>query len=125
MDKFPFEHNALTAISEGRHSDPFSILGLHAIAGEYWLCAFDPGAEALIVLPASGDEIPAQSTGVAGVLSLNCPMKSPIVCAGKVMAANGKWTILTALPPFWANWTNIYWPRAITRAFGMFWARIQ
>jgi 1,4-alpha-glucan branching enzyme len=76
MSNFPFEHNAVTAISEGRHSDPFSILGLHVIAGEYWLCAFDPSAEALIVLPASGDEIPAQSTGVAGVFAAKLPNKT-------------------------------------------------
>jgi 1,4-alpha-glucan branching enzyme len=38
------------AIAEGRHGDPFAVLGLHKRAGKWVVVAFDPGAEAMTVL---------------------------------------------------------------------------
>jgi 1,4-alpha-glucan branching enzyme len=69
-------HDALLAISQGRSTDPFAILGLHEIGGEYWLCAFDPGAEGLVVLPADGGEYPATLTEVAGVFIAKLPRQT-------------------------------------------------
>lgn len=69
-------HDALMAISQGRSADPFAILGLHEIGGEYWLCAFDPGAEGLVVLPADGGEYTATATAVAGVFVAKLPRQT-------------------------------------------------
>ena len=54
------------AIVEGRHGDPFSVLGLHQRGGRWVLLAFDPGAEALQVLAKT--RVVAQQ--VAGCLGL-------------------------------------------------------
>ncbi|MGV8952568.1 MAG: 1,4-alpha-glucan branching protein GlgB [Cypionkella sp.] len=39
-----------TAIAEGRHGDPFSVLGLHKRGKTWVVLGFDPGAEAMFVL---------------------------------------------------------------------------
>ncbi len=41
---------AAQAIAEGRHGDPFSVLGLHKRAGAWVVCAFVPGADHVQVL---------------------------------------------------------------------------
>jgi len=42
--------SAARALAEGRHGDPFSVLGLHQRAGKWVVTAFVPGAEHLWVL---------------------------------------------------------------------------
>lgn len=44
------DHGAAKAIVEGRHGDPFSVLGLHKRDGAWVVTAFVPGAERLWVL---------------------------------------------------------------------------
>lgn len=45
---------AVAALLAARHSDPFSVLGLHADAGgALWLRALLPGANAVVVLDAT------------------------------------------------------------------------
>ena len=62
MAKPLIDKNTAAALVEGRHEDPFSVLGLHQRAGKWAVLALDPGAEALVVL-ADGKEIKAQALG--------------------------------------------------------------
>ncbi|EKE17028.1 MAG: hypothetical protein ACD_10C00659G0002, partial [uncultured bacterium] len=50
MTDLLIEPGAAAAIAEGRHGDPFSVLGLHKRGGKWVVLAFDPGAESLTVL---------------------------------------------------------------------------
>jgi 1,4-alpha-glucan branching enzyme len=48
----------IQALLEGRHGDPFAVLGLHAgVDGRWWLRALLPGASAVQVLDARGREL--------------------------------------------------------------------
>jgi hypothetical protein len=49
--------DAIAAIVEGRHTDPFAVLGPHDANGAVAVRAFVPGAETLDVLPRDGDEV--------------------------------------------------------------------
>jgi 1,4-alpha-glucan branching enzyme len=52
------------AIVEGRHGDPFSVLGPHRRGGKWVVTAFVPGAESLSVLTGkSGQELEATHWG--------------------------------------------------------------
>ncbi|MGL6212005.1 MAG: GlgB N-terminal domain-containing protein, partial [Paracoccaceae bacterium] len=60
MEQRLIDDGVAWAISEGRHGDPFSVLGLHQ-RGETWVVtAFVPGASKLWVLTAGG-EVPARA----------------------------------------------------------------
>ena len=73
MQHTPFDFDTVLAISEGRHPDPFAVLGLHQIKGAWWVCAFDPGAEQMFVLPKTGAPIAGISLGVQGVFAAHVP----------------------------------------------------
>ena len=73
MQHTPFDFDTVLAISEGRHPDPFAVLGLHQIKGAWWVCAFDPGAEQMFVLPKTGAPIAGISLGVQGVFAAHMP----------------------------------------------------
>ena len=57
--------NAAAAIAEGRHGDPFAVLGLHKRGGKWVVLAFDPGAEGLQVLVGKAGK-PVAALPVAG-----------------------------------------------------------
>ncbi|MGR3502366.1 1,4-alpha-glucan branching protein GlgB [Pseudaestuariivita sp.] len=44
MTDLPFSEEASQALIEGRHGDPFSVLGPHKVGRTRYVCAFDPGA---------------------------------------------------------------------------------
>ena len=78
MAKPLIDQSTAAALVEGRHDDPFSVLGLHLRAGKWVVLAFDPGAEALVVL-AGGKEIKAQALGhglFGAELSAQMPYRS-------------------------------------------------
>ncbi|MBC7739415.1 MAG: 1,4-alpha-glucan branching protein GlgB, partial [Candidatus Saccharibacteria bacterium] len=50
MTQPPFDHGTAQAIVEGRHGDPFAVLGPHLVGGEWVVTAFVPGAEKLFLL---------------------------------------------------------------------------
>ena len=53
------DQGAALAIAEGRHGDPFSVLGLHKREGAWVVTAFVPGAESVEVLTGkSGKPVP-------------------------------------------------------------------
>ena len=54
-----FEPHAARAICEGRHGDPFGVLGPHALGKGVVVRAFVPGAERLTLLLAKGKEVAA------------------------------------------------------------------
>ncbi len=54
------DHDALYALVEGRHGDPFSVLGLHGFGSGYVIRAYIPGAIAVDVIAAGSGEILAQ-----------------------------------------------------------------
>jgi 1,4-alpha-glucan branching enzyme len=59
------DHGAARAIVEGRHGDPFSVLGLHKRDGAWVLTAFVPGAEKLWVLTGkAGKPVVAEAVAV-------------------------------------------------------------
>ena len=64
------------AIAEGRHGDPFAVLGLHKRAGKWVVVAFDPGAEAMRILVGKAgkpiDAVMLQN----GVFAAELPKKS-------------------------------------------------
>jgi 1,4-alpha-glucan branching enzyme len=72
------DHGAARAIVEGRHGDPFSVLGLHKRDGTWVLTAFVPGAERVTVLvgkagkPVMADPVP----GCDGLFCAALPKKS-------------------------------------------------
>ena len=55
------DDGAAWAIAEGRHGDPFSVLGLHRRGMAWILAAFVPGAERLWVLTDAADPIEARA----------------------------------------------------------------
>ncbi len=70
------EDGAAWAIAEGRHGDPFSVLGLHKRAGRWVVTAFVPGAERLWVLTGkAGTPSEAQHWG-QGLFLCALPRKS-------------------------------------------------
>ncbi|TQX87734.1 MULTISPECIES: 1,4-alpha-glucan branching protein GlgB [Rhizobium] len=54
------DHDALYALVEGRHGDPFSVLGLHGFGSGYVIRAYIPGAISVDVIAAGSGEILAQ-----------------------------------------------------------------
>jgi 1,4-alpha-glucan branching enzyme len=66
--------SAARALAEGRHGDPFSVLGLHQRAGKWVVTAFVPGAEHLWVLTGKTAKpvaaTPVQGTGGLFVAAL-------------------------------------------------------
>ena len=73
------DHGAARAIVEGRHGDPFSVLGLHKREGAWVVTAFVPGAERLWVL-----------TGKAGKAAEADP--SPTSPASAASPLTASWT---------------------------------
>lgn len=64
------------AIVEGRHGDPFSVLGLHQRQGKWVVTAFVPGAESLTVLTGkAGKEVVASHWG-QGLFLCTLPRKA-------------------------------------------------
>ena len=65
------DHAAAKAIVEGRHGDPFSVLGLHRRDGTWVVTAFVPGADHLSVLTGKAGK-PVPATPVPGCDGLFC-----------------------------------------------------
>lgn len=64
MSDSMIDHAAARAIVEGRHGDPFSVLGPHLRGKDVMVAAFVPGAERLWIVPEKGDATLAE--GVLG-----------------------------------------------------------
>jgi 1,4-alpha-glucan branching enzyme len=72
------ESGAAQAIVEGRHGDPFAILGPHPVGKEWVVTAFVPGAAKLILLPAAKTAKPIEAApvpGFAGLFQASLPKK--------------------------------------------------
>ncbi|MGQ0566007.1 MAG: 1,4-alpha-glucan branching protein GlgB [Gemmobacter sp.] len=69
---------AAQAVAEGRHGDPFSVLGLHKRGGVWVVTAFVPGAESVeVVTGKSGKATPMQRLGdVPEVFVATLPRKA-------------------------------------------------
>ncbi len=69
---------AAWAIAEGRHGDPFAVLGPHAQGKTWVVTAFVPGADRLWVLPGkTGKPVAAEvAHGIAGLFVCPLPKKS-------------------------------------------------
>lgn len=65
------DHGAARAIVEGRHGDPFSVLGLHKRDGAWVVTAFVPGAERLWVVTGKAGKA-AEADPVPGCDGLFC-----------------------------------------------------
>jgi 1,4-alpha-glucan branching enzyme len=59
MTELLIDQGAALAIVEGRHGDPFGVLGLHPRGKKWLVLGFDPGAEAMFVLPEKGKPVAA------------------------------------------------------------------
>jgi 1,4-alpha-glucan branching enzyme len=59
MTDLLIDQAAALAIVEGRHGDPFAVLGMHPRGKKWLVLGFDPGAEAMSVLPAGGKPVAA------------------------------------------------------------------
>lgn len=71
MTETLIDHGAAKAIVEGRHGDPFSVLGLHKRDGVWVLTAFVPGAERLSVLTGKAGK-PVEAAAIPGCDGLFC-----------------------------------------------------
>ncbi len=65
------DHGAAKAIVEGRHGDPFSVLGLHKREAGWVVTAFVPGAERLSVLTGKAGK-PVEAMAIPGCDGLFC-----------------------------------------------------
>ena len=63
---------ALDALAEGRHDDPFSLLGIHHVAGRRIVRTLQPQAAAVTLL-AGGEEVVMQRVHQAGVFEAGMP----------------------------------------------------
>src|SRR3989338_6588125 len=70
--------NEAAAIAEGRHGDPFSVLGLQKRGGKWVVLGFDPGAEAMWVLTGkAGKPVAAAPVlGAHGLFKAELPRKA-------------------------------------------------
>ncbi len=69
------DEGTAAAITEGRHGDPFSVLGLHKRGKDWVLVAFQPGAETCAALtpdPVSLDPVAGHPGLFAGKLKAKC-----------------------------------------------------
>ena len=71
MTETLIDHGAAKAIVEGRHGDPFSVLGLHKRAAGWVVTAFVPGAERLSVLTGKAGK-PLDAMAIPGCDGLFC-----------------------------------------------------
>ena len=71
MTETLIDHGAAKAIVEGRHGDPFSVLGLHKREGAWVVTAFVPGAERLSVLTGKAGK-PVEAAAILGCDGLFC-----------------------------------------------------
>ena len=71
------DQGAAQAIAEGRHGDPFSVLGLHKRSGKWVVTGLDAGAEAMWVLTGkAGKPVAAMPVaGAPGVFVAELPRK--------------------------------------------------
>ncbi|MFN4153323.1 MAG: 1,4-alpha-glucan branching protein GlgB [Paracoccaceae bacterium] len=77
MTGISIDEGVASAICEGRHGDPFSVLGPHKMGGKWLVTAFVPGAERLWVLTGkSGQEVEASHWG-QGLFFASLSRKSP------------------------------------------------
>ena len=76
MDGFHLNTDAAKAILEGRHGDPFSVLGLHKRAKTWVVTAFAPGAERVFV-QIGRSEVEARAHPIGdGLFEAELPKKS-------------------------------------------------
>ena len=78
MTDLLIEPAAAAAIAEGRHGDPFSVLGLHKRGGKWVVLGFDPGAEHMFVLTGkSGKAVAAKPVkGAPGLFAAELARKA-------------------------------------------------
>ena len=76
MAEITIDEGVAWAICEGRHGDPFSVLGPHKLGGKWVVTAFVPGAEKLWLLTGkSGQEVEATHWG-QGLFFATLPRKA-------------------------------------------------
>ncbi len=71
------EEGAARAIAEGRHGDPFAVLGPHRRGKSWTVTAFVPGADRLEVLPATGKPVACDAEPVPGLFTATLPKRVP------------------------------------------------
>lgn len=90
MTKLKIDLGAAKAIAEGRHGDPFAILGPHEVGGHVTVTVFAPGAEKLWVIPASGAAaIAAEASALPGFFVADLGSHQPYRLRAE--AAGGTW----------------------------------
>jgi 1,4-alpha-glucan branching enzyme len=76
MGETRLDTGAAAAIAEGRHGDPFSVLGLHKRDGKWEVTAFVPGAERLWVLTGKKADQATPYPGFPGLFTHQLAKKS-------------------------------------------------
>ena len=66
MTTLSIDSGAAQAIVEGRHGDPFAVLGPHPKGKDWVVTVFVPGAAKLLLVPAGKGAKPLECTGVPG-----------------------------------------------------------
>ena len=104
-------------LCQGRHGDPFSVLGPHRQAdGRTWVRAFLPGAAAVAAVAGSGQRWRWHQRHADGLFEGPLPGRRPLPPAGDAgqAAATRCSTTPTASAPCSARWTPGCWPKART-----------
>ena len=100
---------AARALVEGRHGDPFALLGPHLAGKEWRITAFVPGASRLFILPKGNSAKPvemAPDEGCPGLFHGALPSGWTTACGPPTTMPNGISTTPTGSARFWARWTN-------------------
>ncbi len=90
MTEYPFDFSALEAISQGRFGNPFAHLGLHRHGDDWWVVAFDPGAEALFVHQGTV-EFTAKAIGPQGMFAAKVGNDAPYIL--RWQGYGGQWQV--------------------------------
>jgi 1,4-alpha-glucan branching enzyme len=90
MDELPLDPGEARAIAEGRHGDPFAVLGPQKRPGGWLVTAFVPGAERLFVVTGTAEAEAAPYPGLPGLFTH--PMKRKAAYRLRAEGAGTEWT---------------------------------
>jgi 1,4-alpha-glucan branching enzyme len=118
------DEGAARALAEGRHGDPFAVLGPHRVKGGTLITVFLPGADRIWVRTGSREAEANAYPGVPGLFTYLQPRRAAYRLRAEGSGLTWEFDDPFASARCWARWTNISWARARIAGSGRCWARI-